>query len=135
MLAQVIVQKYQFALPLYRQEALFKQLDIELSRKTLTTWMIRCADIFKPVVERLKDMLLTQSVIHADETPLKVINDDKQKSYMWVYCTGTDSPNTSNPHKNIVLYDYHASRAASCARSFLGNYSGYLQVDGYAGYK
>ena len=134
LLAQVIVQKYQFALPLYRQEALFKQLDIELSRKTLATWMIRCADLFKPVIERLKDILLTQSVIHADETPLKVINDDKQKSYMWVYCTGTDSPNTPSPHKNIVLYDYHPSRAASCPKGFLGNYSGYLQVDGYAGY-
>lgn len=134
LLAQVIIQKYQFALPLYRQEALFKQLDIELSRKTLATWMIRCADLFKPVIERLKDTLLTQSVIHADETPLKVINDDKQKSYMWVYCTGTDSPNTPSPHKNIVLYDYHPSRAASCPKGFLGNYSGYLQVDGYAGY-
>lgn len=134
LLAQIIVQKYQFALPLYRQEALFKQLDIELSRKTLATWMIRCADLFKPVIEHLKDMLLSQSVIHADETPLKVINDDKQKSYMWVYCTGTDSPNTPSPHKNIVLYDYHPSRAASCPKGFLGNYSGYLQVDGYAGY-
>lgn len=134
LLAQVIVQKYQFALPLYRQEALFKQLDIVLSRKTLATWMIRCADLFKPFVERLKDMLLTQSVIHADETPLKVINNDKQKSYMWVYCTGTDSPESSTPHKNIVLYDYHPSRAASCPKGFLGNYSGYLQVDGYAGY-
>ncbi|WP_018417330.1 IS66 family transposase [Teredinibacter turnerae] len=134
LLAQVIIQKYQFALPLYRQEALFKQLDIELSRKTLATWMIRCADLFKPVIERLKDTLLTQSVIHADETPLKVINDDKQKSYMWVYCTGTDSPNTPSPHKNIVLYDYHPSRAATCPKDFLGNYSGYLQVDGYAVY-
>lgn len=134
LLAQVIIQKYQFALPLYRQEALFKQLDIELSRKTLATWMIRCADLFKPVIERLKDTLLTQSVIHADETPLKVINDDKQKSYMWVYCTGTDSPNTPSPHKNIVLYDYHPSRAATCPKDFLGNYSGYLQVDGYTGY-
>ena len=134
LLAQIIVQKYQFALPLYRQEHLFGQLDIALSRKTLATWMIRCADVLEPVVKRLKATLLAQSVIHADETPLKVISDDKQKSYMWVYCTGTDSPNIPSPHKNIVLYDYHASRAASCAKDFLGGYSGYLQVDGYAGY-
>ena len=134
LLAQIIIQKYQFALPLYRQEQLFKQLDITLSRKTLANWMIRCADVCKPIVKHLKDTLLDQSVIHADETPLKVINDDKQKSYMWVYCTGSDSPETSSLHKNIVLYDYHPSRAASCPKSFLGDYSGYLQVDGYAGY-
>jgi len=140
LLAQIIIQKYQSALPLYRQEALFKQIGIELSRKTLASWMIRCADLLEPVVKQLKDRLLEQAVIHADETPLKVINDDKQKSYMWVYCTGTDSPDTSTshkistPHKNIVLYDYHPSRAAACAQGFLGDYAGYLQVDGYAGY-
>ncbi len=135
LLAQVIIQKYQFALPLYRQEALFKQIGIELSRKTLATWMIRCADLLEPVIKQLKETLLAQPVIHADETPVQVINDDKQKSYMWVYCTGSDSPNTPGTHKNIVLYDYHPSRAAACVQGFLGDYSGYLQVDGYAGYQ
>lgn len=134
LLAQIIIQKYQFALPLYRQEALFQQLGIDLNRKTLATWMIRSADLLESVVKHLKDILLEQSVIHADETPVKVINDDKQKSYMWVYCTGSDSPEVTRLHRNIVLYDYHPSRAAACPQGFLGDYSGYLQVDGYAGY-
>ena len=56
---------------------------------------------------------------------------------MWLYCTGTDSP--TNPDQstsipNIVLYDYHTSRASTCAIEFLQGYSGYLQVDGYQGY-
>uniref|UniRef100_UPI000ABD9B50 IS66 family transposase n=1 Tax=Marinagarivorans algicola TaxID=1513270 RepID=UPI000ABD9B50 len=135
LLAQVILQKYQFALPLYRQEALFAQLNITLSRKTLATWMVRCADLLEPVIHQLKDILLEQSVIHADETPLKVISDNKQKSYMWVYCTGADSPSTPSPHKNIVIYDYRPSRTASCPKDFLGHYPSYLQVDGYAGYE
>lgn len=134
LLSQVIVHKYQFALPLYRQEALFKQHGIELSRKTLSTWMIRCADLLEPIIQRLKQHLKEQPVIHADETPLKVIQDEKTKSYMWLYCSGRDSP-AGDEIKNIVLYDYQASRSGHCAARYLENYSGYLQVDGYAGYE
>ncbi|WP_197467767.1 IS66 family transposase [Marinomonas gallaica] len=35
-LAQIISGKYQYALPLYRQEALFKQYGIELSRQSMS---------------------------------------------------------------------------------------------------
>lgn len=135
LLAQIIINKYLYALPLYRQEALFKSHNIELNRKTMADWMIRSGSIVKPITVCLKNHLLAQGVIHADETPLKVIKEYKQKSYMWVYCTGTDSPDSIEEHKNIVLYDFHASRAATCPKGFLGDYSGYLQVDGYSAYE
>ncbi|MFT4766379.1 MAG: transposase [Oleispira sp.] len=35
---------------------------------------------------------------------------------------------------SIVLYDFHAGRASTCAIEFLQSYSGYLQVDGYQCY-
>jgi len=57
---------------------------------------------------------------------------------MWVYCSGTDSPTENdgiNDIKNIVLYDYQASRAGSCAVDYLDGFNGYLQADGYAGYE
>lgn len=134
LLSQIITSKYQYALPLYRQESLFKQYGIELSRKTMADWMMKSSDIFKPLYARLQEVLLQQGVIQADETTLKVINEDKVKSYMWLYCTGTDSPN--NPEiPNIVLYDYQAGRAGQCAVDYLDGFNGYLQVDGYAGYE
>ncbi len=134
LLAQVITSKYQYALPLYRQEQMFRQFDIDLNRKTLAEWMMRCGDLLEPLYQRLKDRLLQQSVIQADETPVQVLKEDKHRCYMWVYCTGSDSP-TNNGPPNIVLYDYQASRSGQCARDYLGEYSGYLQVDGYAGYQ
>jgi transposase len=73
-----------------------------------------------------------KKVIQADETTVKVINADKVKSYMWLYCTGTDSPNNQN-NQNIVLFDYQAGRAGQCAVDYLDGFTGYLQVDGYAG--
>ena len=134
LLSQIITSKYQYALPLHRQEAMFKQYGIELSRKTMSDWMLKSASLFEPLIERLKQELLKQSVIHADETTVNVVNSDKVKSYMWLYCTGTDSPNPNNDIPNIVLYDYQNSRAGSCVVDYLDGHSGYLQVDGYKAY-
>ena len=133
LLSQIITSKYQYGLPLYRQESMFKQYGIAIGRKTMSEWMMKSSHLFKPLVERMKQVLLEQPVIHADETPLKVIKEDKKKCYMWVYCTGTDSPNERGL-PNIVLYDYQNSRAGSCPVKYLGDFNGYLQVDGYAGY-
>jgi transposase len=43
LLSQVITGKFQYSLPLYRQEAMFKQYGIELSRQTLSDWMLKCS--------------------------------------------------------------------------------------------
>lgn len=138
LLSQIITSKYQYGLPLYRQESLFKQYGIELSRKTMADWMIKSAALLAILYDLLREILLKQAVIQADETTLKVLNEDKSTCYMWLYCTGTDSPNTNSTLPNIVLYDYQRSRSGSCAVEFLGGenpaYKGYLQVDGYAGY-
>ena len=140
LLSQIITSKYQYGLPLYRQESLFKQYGIELSRKTMADWMMKSQLALQILYERLREILLQQSVIQADETTLKVIGEDKTTCYMWLYCCGTDSPNNNSPDAggspmpNIVLYDYQASRSGQCAADFLDGYSGYLQVDGYQGY-
>ena len=136
LLSQIITSKYQYSLPLYRQETMFKQHGIDLNRKTMSEWMIKSSTLFKPIIDYLHQQLLKQPVVQADETTLKVIHEDKSKCYMWVYCSGTDSPNENqNDIKNIVLYDYHASRAGSCAVNYLKGFNGYLQADGYAGYE
>jgi transposase len=134
LLAQLITSKYQYGLPLYRQEAMFKQYDIELSRQSMSSWIDKSATLFAPLVERLKVELLKQPALFADETPLKVVKSDKVNSYMWVYCSGRDAPDPENTIPNIVLYDFHNSRAASCVVDYLNGYAGYLHVDGYQAY-
>jgi len=138
LLSQIISSKFQYALPLYRQERLFAQHGIELSRKTMSAWMLRCSQRLMPVYERLKSIQLQQAVIQADETPLKVINEDKSRCYMWVYCTGADSPDKDPPPDaipSIVIYEYRNSRAGACPKDYLQGFKAYLQVDGYAGYE
>jgi hypothetical protein len=104
----------------------------------MADWMIKSSELLVPIYQRLKIIQLQQAVINADETPLKVIHEDKNRCYMWIYCTGRDSPPNKSvgkdPPPNIVLYDYQNSRAGRCAKDYLQGYQGYLQVDGYAGY-
>ncbi|MFT5002570.1 MAG: transposase [Flavobacteriales bacterium] len=90
--------------------------------------------LFEPLYELLQTILLPQNIIQADETTLKVIKEENLKSYMWLYCTGSDSPNTS-VIPNIVLYDYQAGRAGKYAVDYHQGFTGYLQVDGYVGYE
>ena len=76
--------------------------------------------------------MLEELIIHADETPLRVLNrDDKpvdSKSTMWVFCSGKYSE-----HK-MSLYFHHATKSGQVVKDILGDYSGYLQTDGNSSY-
>ena len=109
----------------------------------MADWMMKSAALFKLLYDLLHQHLLTQAVLHADENTLKVINDERVKSYMWVYYFGADGPSIEPRYQglhNIGLYDYQdGSRAGTCVSRFLVTeqtvFNGYLQVDGYAAYQ
>lgn len=134
LVAQIIINKFQFALPLYRQEALFAGLDIPLSRQTQSQWLLKVAERLKPLRELMHKALLAQEVIFADETPLNVLSQESSQSYMWLYGTGRDVRNAEDTTPHLVLYDYQDSRSGQCPAAFLAGYTVYLQVDGSAGY-
>lgn len=131
-IAYVMQQKYQLGLPLYRMEQYWDAEGVELKRNTVANWIIRGSLWFRPLWERMREILLSEDIIHADETPLRVLKRDGQQldsqSRMWVFCSGKHSE-----HK-MSLYYHHATRSGKVAQDILGNYSGYLQTDGYAGY-
>jgi transposase len=132
LLAYIIVAKFMDSLPLYRQEMIFKRLSIDLPRATLSNWVLKAAELLMPFYKRLHEHLIWQKILQADETTLNVIHDGREtqpKSYMWLYQSGGHE--MACP---IVLYEYQATRAGSHATTFLQGFSGYLQVDGFAGY-
>lgn len=131
--AYVMYQKYVNSIPLYRQEADWKQLGVRLPRATLANWVIKCGtDYMKPVYEQLHQHLLERDIIHADETPCQVLKEEgktaQSKSYMWLYGSGNDGL------PPIRLYDYQPSRGGYHAEEFLKGFSGYLICDGFGGY-
>ena len=93
--AEIMYQKYVNAMPLYRQEAAWKQLGVTFSRTTMARWIIRCAeDWLEPLWNAMRKELLQREVLHADETVVQVLKENgktaQSKSYMWVYRTGMD---------------------------------------------
>ena len=131
MLAHIINRKYVEALPLYRQEQQFRRYGLDLSRQTLSNWVIKANRLLQPLYDEMHKELLKKDVLHADETVLEVLSEPgrevKVQSYMWLYRTsGCDRP--------LVLYEYTQGRSGDFAKAFLKGFKGYLHVDGYAGY-
>jgi len=127
LLAQVVIQKYTDHLPLYRQEAIFARSGIELSRTTLAEWIGVVGLRLQPLVDALHARLLTEPILHADETPVAQLDPGAGKTkraYLFAYRNATAAP--------IVVFDYGASRAGKHAKDFLGPYRGALMVDDYA---
>ena len=131
-LSQVIVDKYANGLPFYRQNQDYERVGLSLSRQTLTNWAMKSSDLLDIVYQAMIKKLLSNDILHADETTCQVLKESgkpaKSKSYMWLYRTGRlDTP--------IVIYDYHPSRSGNIPKEFLKNFEGYLHVDGYSGYQ
>lgn len=131
LLAHVVTGKFVDSLPLYRQEKMFRRMEIELSRATLCNWVMTAAHACADLIDLLWEKVLAGTHIHMDETTLQVLDEPgrtaEQKSYMWV-TVGYEGD------KPIVLYHYHPTRSERVPLSCLEGFHGYVQTDGYAGY-
>jgi len=137
LLAHVLISKYADHLPLYRQSLIYQRSGVYLSDSTLADWVGRCGVQLGFLANRLRQMILTQPILHADETPVKVLNghgvkDVKGKlkqGYVWAYVTPQHSP------IKAVVYDFAQGRGSEYPNAFLQGFKGKLVCDGYNGYK
>ena len=132
-IAHIMVQKFVMASPLYRQEQELNRSGIQLSRQTMSNWLLRASDDWlTPIYEKMKKRLAKENVLHADETTLQVLREPgksaQSKSYMWLYRTGKHAA------QPMILYEYKPDRKAANAEKFLEGFSGWLHADGYPGY-
>jgi transposase len=129
LLAQVVIDKYVDHLPLYRQMQRFERSGVKLAYATITDWISATCKLLSPLYEALKAEVLQSGYLHADETPIKVLDKDKKgtthRGYYWVY--------NHSPGK-LVFFDYQEGRGEQGPQGILKDYKGYLQTDGYAVY-
>ncbi|MEJ7829965.1 MAG: IS66 family transposase [Segetibacter sp.] len=130
LLAQIVIDKYADHLPLYRQMQRFERGGLKLPYSTLTDWVSGTCRLIQPLYEALKAAVLRSNYLHADETPLKVLDKDKKgtthRGYYWVYQNSIDK---------LVFFDYREGRGREGPAGILENFKGYLQTDGYAVYE
>ena len=125
-----VVAKYCDHLPLYRQSAILERdTGVRISRGTMDGWVMHTGDLLGPVAMAMRREVLQGSYIQADETTVQVQrpelkNGRNHQAYLWQF---------GNPGGSVV-FSFHLGRGGEAARSFLGDYEGILQTDGYAGY-
>src|SRR3954470_17784722 len=134
--AQVLVARYADHLPLYRQAQGLARQGIEIGRAVLAGWLGAAACEVRPVVARMREILLGSVRLFADETTMPVLDPGRGKTktgFAWAIARDDRPWGGSEPP--AVVFHHAPGRGAEHARDLLAGYTGILQCDGYAGYK
>ncbi|MGM9673065.1 MAG: IS66 family transposase, partial [Bacteroidaceae bacterium] len=133
LLAEILLQKYEYHMPYYRQIKQYSHLGMKgLTESTVDGWFKRTIELLRPLYEVLKSEVMKADYVQADETTAPVINKDTHKAakeYLWMVRAVME---------RLVLFHYdHGSRAGAVIESLANryNFKGYLQCDGFAGYE
>jgi transposase len=70
LLAYIATAKCQDALPLHRQENIFKRMEVNIPRNTIANWMMRSGELITPLIAQFDQELRRGKIIQCDETPL-----------------------------------------------------------------
>ena len=136
MVASVLVSKYAWHLPLYRQAQMLAAQGIDIKRSVLAFWVGYAAAELRPVYERLRELILTSGKIAVDETKAPVLDPGRGRvkdGYFWAVARddrpwgGRDPP--------AIAFTYAPGRGAIHGLKLLDTYRGVIQCDGYAAYK
>jgi transposase len=131
LVAHTIIAKYCDHLPLYRQEAIWRRIDIHMPRSSLCGWVLKSAELCFPLVKLLQRIIVKNNYVQADETTVQVLNEvgrgNTTKSYMWCYRGG-------GINQLSIVFEYQETRGGFHAENFLSGFEGYLQTDAYSGY-
>lgn len=126
---ETVVAKYSDHLPLYRQAAILeREAGLGIGRATLDGWVMRVGELAEPVVAAMRQDLLRESYLQADETIVPVQMHDQRgadhQAYLWQY---------GKPGGETV-FDFRMGRGREGPQKFLGQWEGILQTDGYQAY-
>jgi len=133
LLSYVMVSKYADHLPLHRLEGILRRHGIPIARSTMCDWAAQCADLLRPLYDRMVHEVRASEIIHTDDTPVKV--QDRRRTQtrtgrFWVYLGDHDHPQT--------VFVYTASRSRDGPMEFLRDWGRdqrvYLQADAFGGY-
>lgn len=136
MIAYVLVAKYAWHLPLYRQAQMLLAQGLDIKRAILAFWVGYAAAELKPLYLRLRDLILASGKIAVDETVAPVLDPGRgctKKGFFWAIARDDRSWGGTDPP--AVAYSYAPGRGAVHALKLLEHYRGVVQCDGYAAYK
>ena len=136
LLAHVVVGKYADGLPLHRQTEIYEREGVDLDRSTMADWVGTTAALMRPLVEAIGQHVRAGQVLHADDTPMKVLAPGHGKTKtgrLWVAVR--DERPWAGPAPPAAFYRYSRDRKGENAQALLGGCRGFLHADGYGGFQ
>jgi len=129
LLAGMLVDKFRYHLPLYRQHQRLLAAGITVSRAALTSWVHRTGELLEPIYAAQLASILESRVIAMDETPIRAGHKKGQPGrmktgYFWPLYGDHDE----------VAFPFAPTRAHACVEALLGDFRGTLVSDGYEAY-
>jgi transposase len=128
LLANLLVEKFQDAMPLYRQAQGYERCGVSLSESTLGDWSAFGCDVIEPLAKRLAQKIIASDYVRADDTTLRVLDREHangvKRGHMWAFVAN-----------HQVAFHYAPDWKAERVSDFLRGFTGHLQGDGYAGYE
>jgi transposase len=124
LLAHVVVSKFADHLPLYRQVGILARHGVDLSPSTLGGWVAAAADLLRPIVVRMAELVRQSRVIQTDDTPVPVLDPGSRRTkigHLWVYLGDADRP--------YAVFDFTPTYSGDGPKRWLGDYDGYVQAD------
>ena len=135
LLAHVLVSKYADHLPLYRQSEIYAREGVDLERSTLADWVAGGFALLDPLVDVLRRYVLATGKLHADDTPVPVLDPGRGKTKtgrLWTYVRDDRPAGSDDPP--AVLFRYAPDRAGERPKQHLKGFAGILQADAYSGF-
>jgi transposase len=146
LVAHTLISHFVDHLPYYRLETINARSRVHTPRSTLASWSGQAGAALEPLYEAHKRFVLGCAVLHADETPVAMLDPGAgktKKAYIWAYARGALDAQRG------VVYDFCLGRGAQYPQAFLDGTSdppagphgdkprpwqGTLVCDQYAGY-
>jgi transposase len=129
-IAGLLIDKFCYHLPLYRQHQRLAQAGVKVSRPWLTQLAQSAIALLEPVFDAQWGAVLASRVKRMDETPIKAGREGPGKmkpAYFWPVMGEADE----------ICFHYHPSRRHEHVQQTLGNTlpaGSVLHTDGYAAY-
>ena len=128
LVTEVIVSKFGDHLPLYRLEDILTRYGVYISRSTMCDWVKATAELFRPLYDLQRELVLQSSVMWTDDTRVTVLGGEAGsfQGHFWTHIGDKQHP--------YSVYDFTTNHSRDGPARFLQSYSGYLHADAYTGY-
>jgi transposase len=134
LLAHVVAGKYCYHQPLYRQSEVYGYAGVPIDRSTLTQWVGAASRLVSPLVQAIRRHVLSAQQLHADDTPLPVLDPGRGRTktgYLWTYVR--DERPWGSAQAPAVWFEYSPNRKGEHPRRHLRDFRGVVHSDAYSG--